>query len=143
MEIRKAKKQDLKEIAKIFWVESSKPPYNKKRTLERVIKIIQSDFKSSGIYVTILDKKIVGFTIVQRDSGMKTKLWINELWVLKEFQGKGIGRELMKKIEEIYKKKGIKLLELVADTERGGALKFYKKIGYDIDRSLVFMNKKV
>jgi len=127
MIIKKAKKQDLKKIAEIFWIESSKAPYNRKRPLKRVIKIIENDFKTGDIYIAILDKKIVGFTIVEIDSGIKNKLWINELWLLKEYQKMGIGKQIMDFIEKLYKKKGIKRFELVADTEKGGAVGFYKK----------------
>jgi ribosomal protein S18 acetylase RimI-like enzyme len=143
MIIRKAKLKDLKSIAEIFWVESSKPPYNKKRTLQKVIGIIKSDFKGSDIYVAITDNKTIGFITVQRDSGIKDKLWINEIWILKEFQGRGIGKKLDSEIERIYKKKGIKRFELVAHTERGGALSFYKKLNYKADKSMIFLQKKL
>jgi ribosomal protein S18 acetylase RimI-like enzyme len=143
MIIRKATKKDIGNIAEIFWIESSKPPYNKKRTLQKVIGIVKNDFKSSDIYVAITNNKIIGFITVQIDSGIKDKLWINEIWVLKEFQGKGIGKKLMAKVESIYKKKGINIFELVADTRKGGALGFYKKLKYHEDKSMMFMRKEL
>jgi len=141
MKILKASLKDLKSIAKIFWIESSKPPYDKKRTLEKVQHIIKEDFRNNDIYVAIEDNKIVGFVMVSVDSGIKNKLWINELWIIKEYQGKGIGRELMNYIEKIYKNKGIRTFILVADTRKGGAVNFYKKINYKKDNSLVYMKK--
>jgi GNAT superfamily N-acetyltransferase len=142
MKIRKATKRDIQEIARIFWIESSKPPYNKKRTLAKVIKIIENDFQTSDLYLAIDSNKVIGFIILQKDSGIKYKLWINELWILKEYQKKGIGGQIMNYIEEIYSKKGIKIFELVADTKMGGALEFYEKIGYVIDDGMVFMKKE-
>jgi len=143
MIIRKAKPSDLKQIAEIFWIESSKPPYNKKRTHEKALNRIKEDFRSNDLYIVIINNSIIGFVMVQRDSGIKNQLWINEIWILKEYQGQGIGKKLMEEIENIYKKKGIKIFELVAHTGKGGALNFYKKIGYAIDDSMVFMKKTI
>ena len=143
MIIRKAKIKDLKDIAEIFRIESSKPPYNKRRTSKKALKEMLWDFKNKDIYVSILDEEIVGFVMVQRDSGIKNQLWINELWISKEYQSKGIGRKIMNEIERIYRKKGVKIFELVAHTQKGGALNFYKKINYKIDSSMVFMKKKI
>lgn len=143
MIIRQATKKDLRDIAEIFRIERSKPPYNRKRTLKKVLGIIKDDFRSSDVYVAIIDNKIIGFTVVQKDSGIKTKLWINELWILKEYQGMGLGKEIMNKIEKIYKKKGIKEFELAADTRKGGASGFYSKRGYRIDKDTIFMKKRI
>ena len=143
MIIRKAKNGDLKYIAEIFRVESSRPPYNKKRTPEKALEIIQEDFKAQDLYVTTINNLIIGFVMVQRDSGIKEKLWINELWILKQYQGQGIGTRIMNEIETIYKNKGIKSFELVADTNEGGAQGFYKKIGYNVDNNLIFMQKRL
>ena len=143
MIIRRAKLKDAKSIAEIFRIESAKPPYNKKRTLKKVLHIIKEDFRGNDMHVAIINKKIIGFVMVSIDSGIKNKLWINELWILKEYQGQGLGKKIIGEIEKIYKKKGIKIFELVADTEKGGALGFYDKIGYKIDKSLVYMQKRI
>jgi ribosomal protein S18 acetylase RimI-like enzyme len=81
--------------------------------------------------------------MVRIDSGTKSQLWINELWILKNHQGQGIGKSLMAEIEKIYKNKGIKVFELVAHTEKGGAVDFYKKINYKVDSSMIYMRKKI
>ena len=142
MQIRKATLKDLKNIAEIFRVESSKPPYNKKRTLEKTLNRIREDFRGNDVYVAIVDDKTIGFAMVSIDSGIKNQLWINEIWILKEYQGQGIGRKFMAKIEKIYKKKGIKIFELVADTRKGGAYSFYKGLDYKEDTSMAFMQKR-
>jgi len=143
MIIRKATKKDLKSIAEIFRIESVKPPYNKKRTPEKALNRIKEDFRGNDIYVASVNNKIAGFIMVSVDSGIKSQLWINEIWVLKKYQGQGIGKSLMDEIEKIYKKKGIKIFELVAHTAKGGALDFYKRLNYHADKSMVFMQKRM
>lgn len=143
MIIRKARKGDLKDISEIFRIESAKPPYNKERTLKKVLKIIKEDFKSNDIYVAIVDNQIAGFIMVKADSGTKNQLWINELWVSKNYQGQGIGKKIMAKIESIYKNKGIKIFKLVADTRKGGAYGFYNNLKYKADKNMVFMDKHI
>lgn len=143
MKIRKATKKDIRSIAEIFRIESSKSPYNKKRTSKKALEIIMEDFKSNDMYVALVDDKVLGFIMVKQASGVNGELWINELWILKKYQGQGIGKKLMAEIESSYKKKGIKILKLVAHTEKGGALDYYKKLKYDIDKSMVYMQKRI
>jgi len=141
--IRKATSRDLCACAEIFRIESAKAPYNKTRSIKEALEGMKEDFKLNQIYVSIMDDRVVGFVMVKVDSGIKSKLWINEIWILKEYQGHGIGKALMVEIESIYKKKGIKSFELVADTGKGGAVGFYKKLNYKEDKSMVFMEKKI
>lgn len=143
MIIRRAVKKDLKSIADIFRIEGARPPYGRKRSPEKVLGIIKEDFRSNEISVAVIDNKVIGFIMVKRDSGIKDKLWINELWILKKYQKKGIGRKIMSEIERAYKNKGIKTFELVADKQKSGAFGFYRKLNYHTDKSLVFMIKKI
>jgi ribosomal protein S18 acetylase RimI-like enzyme len=141
--IRKAKLKDMKLCAEIFRIESAKSPYNKVMTSKKALKSMEKDFKETEIYVAITEDKIIGFIMVRKDSGIKSQLWILELWLLKKYQNHGIGKKLMDEIEKIYKKKGIRCFRLVADTREGGAENFYKKLNYNQDMSTVFMEKKV
>jgi len=142
MKIRQATPKDMKIIAEIFRIESANPPYNKKKTPKKALEGIKEDFKREDIYIAIVDNKIVGFIMVWRDTGIKHQLWINELWILKEYQGQSIGKKIMAEIENIYKKKGIKIFKLVAHTEKGGASGFYKKLKYKVDKSMIYMEKR-
>jgi len=141
MKIRKAKKEDFKEIAEILIKESSKKPYNDKYTLKTALKEINK-FAKNDLYVSTNEKEIIGFIASNITSDNKKKAYVNELWLKPVYQGKGIGKSLIKFIEEKYKKKGVKIMRLVAK-RNAKAFGFYKKIKYKEYRELVFMEKKL
>lgn len=140
MKIRKATKKDLKEVAEILKVESSKKPYNEKFTPGSVKKDVLEFFKYD-LYVVTDERKIIGFMASHVLSSDKTKAYIDELWLKKEYQGKGIGKALVKFIEDKYKKKGISCIRL-STKKNAKAYDFYNKLKYK-DADLVYMEKKL
>ena len=142
MKIRLGKKDDLKEIANILKTESSKKPYNDKWTKKRALKEVTGFFKKKDIYIAVINKKIAGFIVSSIASDNKKKAYIDELWLKKEFQRKGIGKSLVKFIEDKYKQKGIKILRLVS-SKKSKSFEFYKKIGFKELKHLIFMEKQL
>ncbi|MDO8623622.1 MAG: N-acetyltransferase [archaeon] len=140
--IRRAEKKDLKEISNLFRTESSKKPYNDKWTQKIALKEVTGFFKKKDMYVAIINKKIVGFIVSSICSDNKKKAYIDELWLKPEYQGKGIGKSLVKFIEDKYKKKGIKILRVVS-SKKARAFGFYKKVKFKELKELVFMEKKL
>ena len=57
------------------------------------------------------------------------------LAVESSFQGKGIGQNLMKFIEEIALKNNVKYIRLNSASYRIGAHRFYESIGYTCDKT--------
>jgi len=141
IKIRKATKKDFKELAEILINESSKKPYNEKYTFKTALKEI-SKFVKDELYVAVDEKNIIGFIASGITLDNKQKAYINELWLKPIYQKKGIGKTLVTFIEKIYKKKGVKIIRLVAK-RKAGAFKFYKKINYGEYKELVFMEKKL
>ena len=141
MKIRKAKKEDFKEIAEILIKESSKKPYNEKSTLKTALKEI-NEFAKDELYIATNEKEIIGFIASNITTDNKKKAYIRELWLRPIYQGKGIGKSLVRFIEEKYKKKGVNVIRLVAK-KNAEAFTFYKKIKYKEYRELVFMEKKL
>lgn len=141
MKIRKAKKEDFKEIAEILIKESSKKPYNEKYTLKTALKEIK-EFAKDELYIATNEKEIIGFIASNITADNKKKAYIKELWLRPIYQGKGIGKTFVRFIEEKYKKKGVNVIRLVAK-RNAEAFKFYKKIKYKEYRELVFMEKKL
>jgi len=141
MKIRKAKKEDFKEIAEILIKESSKKPYNEKYTLEIALKEINGLAKDE-LYVAANKKEIIGFIASNITPDNKEKAYIGELWLKPNYQKKGIGKAFVKFIEDKYKKKGIKTMRVLVK-RNAGAFNFYKKIKYTEYKELVFMDKKL
>ncbi len=142
MKIRKATKKDLKEIAGIFRIESGKDPYKQKWTPKSSLKKIKEAMKNQDMYIVLIDNEIVGFLTSNIEQDDKKKVYVDELWIKAEHQGGGIGRKLMDFIEEMYKKKGVKLIQLVTN-KKSGAYKFYKKLKYMEHSTNQFMEKKL
>jgi len=141
MKIRKSTKKDFKEIAEILMEESSKKPYNEKYTLKIAIREIRN-FSQDELYVATTEKRIIGFIATQVTSETEKRAYIQELWLRLDYQGKGIGKNLVEFIEKMYKKKGIKIIRLTAK-KNARAFNFYKKIKYKEIKDLIYMEKKL
>ena len=140
MEVKKALKRDIEEIAKIFHIESAKEPYLQKRTYKEAIKTINYHFRKADIYNVVIDNKIVGFIIVRLRYSNKD-LYIDEFWLRSNYQRKGIGRYLMSFVEGKYKKMGVKSITLISGKKPGAAFGFYKKLKFKIVDNLVLMKR--
>jgi ribosomal-protein-alanine N-acetyltransferase len=56
--------------------------------------------------------------------------FITDLWVLPEFQGRGIGTALLDKIEDRHQKARFPTARLDTHARNAGAIKLYKRLGY-------------
>ncbi len=141
MKIRKATKKDIQEIAEIFLMESNKKPYlqgwNKKTALEK----IKGLFKDEDVYVALIIGKIVGFITIKLKK-KKNEIYVDEFWLRKSHQGKGIGTEVMKFIENHYKKKGFGTMTVTAH-QKARALNFYKKMKFKEKHFYVYFTKSL
>jgi len=143
MEIRKAKKQNLKEIAEIFRIESAKKPHNQTWNKTTSFKKIKELSKTGEIYFIKVNKKIIGFIIIDiilEDKGKE--IVIKELWIKSEYHRKKFGTKLTKFIENKYKKRGIKNIFLLSN-KFSKAFKFYKKLKYKVAKDTILMDKKL
>ena len=69
------------------------------------------------------DDSLVGFYTLQ---GKENKAWIENMWVLPAYIGKGIGRQLFQHTVSASRSKGHLILQLEADPNAVG---FYEKMG--------------
>ena len=99
-------------------------------------------------WAAVAGEKPIAFYTLQDKNG---NAWIENLWVLPEFIGKGIGKTLFQHAVELARQRGYKVLQLEADPN---AVSFYQKMGmyqigerrYQVDgqpRSLPTMEMKI
>jgi ribosomal protein S18 acetylase RimI-like enzyme len=74
-------------------------------------------------WVAVVDESPIGFYTVQEKDG---NAWIENLWVLPEFIGKGVGKALFLHAVNLARHTGYKTLQLEADPNATG---FYEKMG--------------
>lgn len=79
------------------------------------------DLDKKGIYVCVDKDKIVG-------TGTLYDGEVMACFILPEYQGKGIGREIVRTLEKEAKDKGLEKVWLVSVLS---AVKFYEKLGYN------------
>jgi ribosomal protein S18 acetylase RimI-like enzyme len=141
IKIRKGQSRDLKDIAKLFRIESAKAPYNE-RYSKKIVEDMVAAFFNADLYVAEDGKEIVGFVYSYKTAGDIRKAYVGELWLKAKCQRCGIGRKLMDTIEYLYKRKGVKIIRLAA-RKKATAFKFYKKLEYKEYRELVFLEKEI
>jgi len=138
--IKKAKKNELKEVTNLFLEESNKKPYNQNYTIKTAISRVDDMFNYGSIYLAFVDKDIAGFIAIAGEG--KKDIYIDEFWLKAKYQRKGVGRKLLKFVEEKYKKKGAHSISVM--TSKGtGAFKFYKKFKFKENNKEVILTKSL
>ena len=97
----------------------------------------ESKFKSYikspiiDLYVAMIDNKIVGYTAVGKSDKRKTcqESEVVLLYILKQFQGMGIGKKLFDFAKNKLKKEGHKQFVVYCNKYNVNAQSFYKKMG--------------
>jgi len=82
-----------------------------------------------GIFVKVIDGKIAGFitTFLDKDSSTGR---IPHLAVSPEYQGKGVGKELLNHTLKYIKQSGMKLMRIEVLSHNKAALAMYTKAGF-------------
>lgn len=80
-------------------------------------------FEENESWVAEADEISIGFYTLQDKNG---NAWIENLWVLPECIGQGIGKQLFLHAVELIRQRGYKTLHLEADPNAVG---FYEKMG--------------
>jgi len=110
--------------------------YKKRGWFNEVIKYYKRN--RASILVAKVNGKKAGFVLYKIDKwfypwyrdDIRRNLCVLELFVDEKYRGKGVGTALMKRIEEIAKKKNVKLIFLYVHVKNKKAIKFYKKLGF-------------
>jgi diamine N-acetyltransferase len=94
-------------------------------------------------YVAWINNIAVGFTKIRKDrqpKGLtgKRALEIERIYVLQEFQGFSIGKELMKLVKQIAKEEGDQVIWLQVWQQNEKAIQFYRKSGFVVYETHTF-----
>ena len=142
MKIRKAKKEDMKDIQDLRYLLAK---YDKSLGLDIAVtewgytevgkKDLEYFLNEQYIYVAEENEKIVGFITAEI---FKKKAWytvqlgsINNIFVLEEYRNKGIGKALMKTAIDALKEAGITNIQLDTYNRNSNAIKFYEGLGFE------------
>lgn len=108
---------------------------------------IDSAGEDSGNYNVLVHKEdnlIVGIAMVAtygHNSEKGSVLWLREIAVMPNYQGKGIGKRLMLQAIQYGQDKGARRSFLMADDCNNNAIDLYKKVGYlpsdDVEINLI------
>ncbi len=83
--------------------------------------------KDSGVFVgAFLEKKLIGMGRALSD--MASDAYIQDIVVLKQYRGRGIGKKIIRLIVKILNEKGVDWIGLVAQP---GTTSFYEKLGFE------------
>ena len=113
--VRLATAEELESIQRVYSYVLG-PPTGQERTWSRLISV-------GCMVVAEVDARIAGFGGIDCDAVEQLK-W---LYVMPEYQGGGVGTELLKQLEEIGWSRGLTAIRLHAAP---GAFLFYRRHGY-------------
>jgi len=143
VQIRKPRRKDLKEVADIYMEEFSKPPYSEKWSFKIAFEKIKYFLKTDDIFVALVNSKVIGFIVCNFNFWFPGKtIFIEELAIREKFQGKGIGKKLLKYVEDYYTERGVESIVLLSN-KNSKAYDFYKNLNYKVEKENVFMGKKL
>jgi len=141
--LKKSKKSELKVISKLYMDEFSKTPYNEKWTYKKAYERINFYFKYDDLYSIFLDRRLIGFASVNsRFMCLGEVAYGEEMAIVEKFQGRGIGKKVMKQIFEIYKKKGFKKF-LCLVNKKGNSIRMFKKLNVTASKLDILLEKKL
>ena len=113
--VRLATAEDLESIQRVYTYLIG-PPTGQERTWSRLV-------PDACMVVAEVDTQIAGFGGIDTDAVEQLK-W---LYVMPEYQGTGVGSEILKQLEEIGWSRGLTAIRLHAAP---GAFLFYRRHGY-------------
>lgn len=126
--VRLATAEDLESIQRVYSYVIG-PPTGQERNWSRLI-------SGGSMVVAEVERQIAGFGGLDSDAVEQLK-W---LYVMPEYQGAGVGAEILKQLEEIGWSRGLRAIRLHAAP---GAFLFYRRHGYrEVERDDVAHDHK-
>ncbi len=146
--IRKALERDFDQVSIVFADENAFHSQLLPERFQITDPIMTPDWfkkiltnENKALLVAELDHKLVGLVLIELMTAPDDPIfkprryaYIEEVGVLKEYRGLGIGRQLMAKTHEWITAQGVKEVELFVWEDNPNAIRFYEKLGYRMVR---------
>lgn len=94
--------------------------------------LMNSEVYQSG-YILAVDGVSAGYALVSKTFSREaggTVWWLEELYILPEYRGKGLGRSYFDFIEKVAAENGVRRLRLEVEPDNTRAAKLYSALGY-------------
>lgn len=132
--IRKALKEDGDDLCKIIDASGKNANINSlpPDAEERLKNDLLGESPKADAYLAECDGSVVGYAVVfytYSTSLAKPTLFIEDIFVLPSYRGKGVGRALYKHCAETTIKEGCGRMEWVVLSENDDIMQFYEKYG--------------
>ena len=129
--LKLAEKSDFDEVARIYVEEFSKEPFNEAWTLKLALEKLDVFSRYCDIWKIVFEEKLIGFLVINPNQWfLGETIFGEEMAVSEEFQSKGIGENAIRRIFEIYKKKGYKKYMCLVN-KRSKSFGLQKKMGVE------------
>ena len=117
MQYRMYKESDIEGLATAMSKAYSEEPWNEQWSRERAIRRVQAivgNYQSIGLAAEdegVIVGGLLGFVDPYADEDF---FYVSEIFVVPEYKKQGIGRNLIRKLEEEIKKRGISVVQLMS-----------------------------
>ncbi|MBC2399599.1 GNAT family N-acetyltransferase [Clostridium tetanomorphum] len=99
------------------------------QTDEQSKETLQCWREQGSIFNVLLDDEAVGFFYVR--FGGQNVAWLEDLFILEEYRGRGIGKYAMQKLDELMVEKKVVVMFVDVIPRNTSAIKLYKECGFD------------
>ncbi|KAJ52467.1 ribosomal protein S18 acetylase RimI-like enzyme [Clostridium tetanomorphum] len=99
------------------------------QTDEQSKETLQCWREQGSIFNVLLDDEAVGFFYVR--FGGQNVAWLEDLFILEEYRGRGIGKYAMQKLDELMVEKKVVAMFVDVIPRNTSAIKLYKECGFD------------
>ena len=117
MQYRMYKESDIEGLATAMSKAYSEEPWNEQWSSERAVRRVQAivgNYQSIGLVAEdegVIVGGLLGFVDPYADEDF---FYVSEIFVVPEYKKQGIGRNLIRKLEEEIKKRGISVVQLMS-----------------------------
>jgi putative acetyltransferase len=136
MKLRKASLEDFDKIYPIYMDKTVNPYMSFPRMSKEEFLPVFKRFLDELILHEEGDNILALIALTKLPHRSSHVAYIHKLAINPNFQNKGLGSKLFTAVISDVKEKGIKRLELKVESDNHNAIKFYKKMGFQIEGTL-------